>query len=224
MRYPPRVLGALLAAASMLVVSCGGDDDTPVPTSTANPSTSTSASTTTSSTVPATSVDTTAAPTTTVDEIAATKAAVADAAVQGRLDYLYAVQNYDAPDAVAVLSSHLAAGSPALQLGLDNLETLRSNGWRVRPNPDVPSVLTVQSEVSLLDGPPATRAELTVCTVSAGVIYEPGSGPNGEDTIVNDEINSSLDRITMVFEDGAWRLVSGQNVGDFKGASSCAPS
>jgi len=102
--------------------------------------------------------------TTTVDQIAAAKAAVSAAAVQSRLDYLYAVQNYDAPDAMAVLSSHVAANSPALQLGIQNMETLRSRGWRVRPNPDVPSSLTVESDVTLLDGPPPTKAEVTVCT------------------------------------------------------------
>ena len=50
-----------------------------------------------------------------------------------------------------------------------------------RPNPDVPSALTVESEVTLLDGPPATKAEVTVCEVlSVGVIYRAGwSGPNG---------------------------------------------
>jgi hypothetical protein len=163
----------------------------------------------------------TVAPTTTVDGIAVTKAAVAAAAVQSRLDYLYAVENYDAADAVAVLSSHVAANSPALQLGLDNMETLRSNGWRVRPNPDVPSALTVESDVSLLDGPPATKAELTVCEVSAGVVYEPASGPNGEDTIVNDEINSTRSRITMVLEDGTWKLVGGEDLGTFNGQSTC---
>jgi hypothetical protein len=101
------------------------------------------------------------------------------------------------------------------------MESLRSNGWRVRPNPEVPSALTVESEVTLLDGPPATKAELTECTVSAGVVYEPGSGPNGEDTIVNDEIIASRSRITMVLEDGTWKLVSGQDLGDFPGQTSC---
>jgi hypothetical protein len=221
MRCATRMICVLLAASSLLVVSCGDDDDAPTSTSSATPSTSTSPPSTTSTTTPATSSTSTEAPTTTVDEIAATKAAVAAAAVQSRLDYLYAVQNYDAPDAVDVLSSHLAADSPALQLGLDNMESLRANGWRVRPNPDVPSALTVESEVTLLDGPPATKAELTVCEVSAGVIYEPGSGPNGEDTIVNDEINSTRSRISMVLEAGIWKLVGGQNIGTFNGQSTC---
>jgi hypothetical protein len=220
---------ALLLAALMPFVGCSDDDDgagasTSAATAPAETTTRPAAPTSTSTTARTTEGPTTTlAPPTTVDPIAATKAAVAAAAVQSRLDYLYAVQNYDAPDAMAVLSSHVAANSPALQLGIQNMETLRSHGWRVRPNPDVPSSLTVESDVTLLDGPPATKAELTVCEVSAGIVYEPSSGPNGEDTIVNDEINSSRSRITMVLEDGAWKLVSGEDLGTFDGQSSCPP-
>jgi hypothetical protein len=159
--------------------------------------------------------------TTTVDERAATKAAVAAAAVQSREDYLYAVQNYDAPDALTVLARTTAADSPAFQRGVDNIENLRSNGWRVKPNPDVPSALTVESDVTLLDGPPATRAELTVCEIGAGIVYEPGTGPDGADTIVNDEINARRSRVTMVLEDGAWKIQSGQELGNWNGQASC---
>jgi hypothetical protein len=229
-RRTPRIplAAVLLLTALVPFVGCSDDDGAGASTSsaTAPPETTTPtrAPTSTSTTARTTEAPTTIeAPPTTVDPIAATKTAVAAAAVQSRLDYLYAVQNYDAPDALAVLSSHVAANSPALQVGIQNMETLRSHGWRVRPNPDVPSSLTVESDVTLLDGPPATKAELTVCEVSAGIVYEPASGPNGEDTIVNDEINSSRSRITMVLEDGAWKLVSGQDLGTFNGQSSCPP-
>ena len=52
----------------------------------------------------------------------------------------------------------------------------RTAGGRVQ-NPQVPSTSTVEGDVKLLDGPPATKAEVTVCTVDSGVVYEPaGSG------------------------------------------------
>jgi hypothetical protein len=159
--------------------------------------------------------------TTTVDEVEATKAAVGAAAVQSRQDYLYAVQNYDAPDALTVLGRSTAANSPSFQQTVDNIENLRSNGWRVKPNPDVPSVLTVESDVTLLDGPPATRAELTVCIIGAGIVYEPGTGVDGTDSIVNDEINARRTLVTMILEDGAWKLYSGDPIGSWNGQSSC---
>ena len=56
------------------------------------------------------------------------------------------------------------------------------------------------------------------------IVYEPATGPGAEDTIVNDEISSSRSRITMVLEDGVWKLVSGQEIGTFNGQASCPPA
>ena len=219
---PTAVLAVVLTASA-----CSDDDSaatSTVPPRTSSVATSGDASTTNASTIPLPSTTAaTQAPTTTIDQIAATKQAVAAAAVQSRQDYLYAVQNYDAPDALTVLGRTAAANSPAFQRGVDNMNNLRSNGWKVRPNPTVPSSLTVESDVDLLDGPPATRAELTVCEIGAGIVYEPNAAPDGSDTIVNDEINARRSRVTMVLEGGSWRVYSGEELGSWNGQASCPP-
>lgn len=199
-------------SVSVAVSSASSEDVPSPPSSSVHPSTTSVATTTLVET------------TTTVDEASLTKAAVAAAAVQSRQDYLYAVQNYDAPDVLDVLGRSTASGSPSLQLTIDNIENLRTHGWRVRPNPSVPSDLTVEGDVELSDGPPATKAELTACIVSAGVVFEPGSGPNGEDTVVNDEIVSRRTRVSMVLENGVWKLYTGEQLASWSGQSSCPPA
>jgi hypothetical protein len=93
---------------------------------------------------PASTPPTTGATTTTTDPIAATKAAVVAAVVQARQDYVYATMNYDEADALTVFGQTTAPDSPSYQLGLANIAVLQSHGWRVRLNPDVPSVTTVE--------------------------------------------------------------------------------
>ena len=162
-----------------------------------------------------------AATTTTVDEVAQTKAAVAAAVTAARSNYLYAVRNYDAPDALAVLASTTVTDSPSYLQATQNIDTLRSTaGGRVQ-NPQVPSVATVEGDVELVDGPPATKAVVTVCTIDSGVVFEPGGAPDGSDTIVNDEIVSQRDRVTLVLENGAWKLYEGTNIGSWPGQTTC---
>ena len=108
-----------------------------------------------------------------------------------------------------------------MQLTLENIETLRSNGWRTRENPAVPSILTVEGDVELLDGPPATRAEVTVCEIGAGIVYEPAGAPDGSDAIVNDEIVARRARTTLVLEDGTWKVFGGESLGEWNGAATC---
>jgi hypothetical protein len=222
---------AAVLAFGLTASSCSGNDDTAATTSTAGvtstmtePSTTVASSTiepSTPSTSSTSTVATTAAPTTTIDEVALTKRAVAEAAVQSRRDYLYAVRNYDRPNALRRLARTTMRDSPSWDLTLQNMDTLRSNGWRSRESPDVPSTTTVESDVELLDGPPATRAQVTVCTIDSGVVYEPGGAPDGSDTIVNDEIIAFRDRITMVLDAGAWKLFEGTNLRTWNGETTC---
>jgi hypothetical protein len=231
-----RTRGASVIAATLAFVltasSCSGDDDTAATTSTprvtstmTEPSTTVASSTiepsTPSTSSTSTVAPTTAAPTTTIDEVALTKQAVAEAAVLSRENYLYAVRNYFRPTALRRLARTTVRDSPSWDLTLQNIETLRSNGWRSRENPDVPSTLTVEGDVDLLDGPPATRAELTVCVIDSGVVYEPGGAPDGSDTIVNDEITANRNRITMVLEDGSWKLFDGTGLQSWNGSTTC---
>jgi hypothetical protein len=226
----PGIVAALLAFG-LAVTGCSSDDDaatssTLVDASTVTEPSTTAASSTIGTGTPATTSNSTSststvAPTTTVDEVALTRRAVAQAAVQSRHNYLYAVRNYDRPNALRRLARTTVRDSPSWDLTLQNMETLRSNGWRSRENPDVPSTLTVEGDPELLDGPPATRAELTVCVIDSGVVYEPGGAPDGSDTIVNDEIIASRSRITMMLDDGAWKLFEGTELGTWNGRTTC---
>jgi hypothetical protein len=150
-----------------------------------------------------------------------TKAAVVAAAVQSRQDYVYALVNFDAPDALTVLARTTATNSPSWALTLGNIEQLRGKGWRARQDPKTPSTTTVEGDVKLLDGPPATRAEVTVCTIDSGIVYEPGGAPDGSDAIVSDTITARRNRLTMVLQDGAWKLFEGSGLGSWDGATSC---
>jgi hypothetical protein len=164
---------------------------------------------------------TTVAPTMTTDSSAATRAAVAAAIVQNRQDYEYALQNYDAPDALDVVARTTAANSPSWDLTLKNMGTLRTNGWKSTPNPTVPSVAIVEGDAELLDGPPATRAQVTICTIDSDIVIEPGGAPDGSDTVVNDEVVARRTRVTMVLEEGAWKAYEGTGLGSWTGQATC---
>jgi hypothetical protein len=159
--------------------------------------------TTTTSAPPETTAASTVESTTPVDPI---ETAVVDGLIASRDAYLYAVYNLDAADAIDRLNATHAAGSPSLALAFENVQTLVGNGWLARPNPDVPDTVTIESDVTLLDD---TTAELTACIVGAGEVYAPGAGEGGADLLVNGEIEAALDRVTMVLEDGRWKLREG---------------
>ena len=146
---------------------------------------------------------------------------MAAAVPQTREAYNYAVANYDAPDVLEVLAQSAVRDSPSWNLGVQNMDTLRSNGWLVRPNPDVPDTSTVEGDVQLLDGPPATRAEATVCTISAGVVYKPAAAPDGSDVIINDEVVARRDRGHDGARGRAWKLEQGTNSAPGRESSEC---
>jgi hypothetical protein len=225
-----------LAAAFLLTLlaplgGCTGDDNGAGASSSpprATPETSSSSTTpapaSSTTELPATTSSTTTSPTappTTVDPITASKAAVVAAVAQSRQVYNYVVANYDAPDALDVLATTAVRDGPSWNVAVQNMATLRSNGWLVRPNPEIPDTSTVEGDVQLLDGPPATRAQATVCTISAGIVYKPGAAPDGSDVIINDEVVARRELVTMVLQDGAWKLEQGTNVGTWKGQATC---
>lgn len=183
----------------------------PTSTSTTMPPPTTSPTTTTSEAPPGTTAPPAATPSTPTPE-----EAIAAAAVASGDAYLYAVYNPTAPDAVERLRATSTGAS--LQLGLENYQSIVDNGWRVRPNPDVPDRTTVASPVQVID---ATTAEVTLCEVGAGVVYAPGANSDGTDLIINDRIEVSLLRVTMVLEDGVWKLSSGTTIEDLEGPESC---
>lgn len=227
-RFRTAVIG-IIATGLLITAGCTSDPGatTSSASSISNPARTASRSSTAPTSLttdpPTTSASTssTLATTTTVDQAAVAKAAIAAAVVQGRQDYLYAIFNFDAPDALTVLANTTAPDSPSWALTVGNMDQLRSKGWRARPDPTVPSTTTVEGDVQLLDGPPATKAEVTVCTIDSGVVYEPGAAPDGSDTIVNDSITARRTRVTMVLEDGRWKAYEGIVLGSWDEATSC---
>lgn len=227
-----RLRKTFIGLVAMGLLAVGGCTSDSGATSSSAPSTVDSATTESTSTsaparpttdppsTPATT-SSTLATTTTVDQVAAARAAIASAVEQGRQDYLYAIFNFDAPDALTVLANTTAPDSPSWALTVANIDQLRSKGWRARPDPTVPSTTTVEGDVQVLDGPPATRAEVTVCTIDSGIVYEPAGAPDGSETIVSDSITARRTRVSMVFQDGQWKAYEGIVLGSWDGATSC---
>jgi hypothetical protein len=190
------ILGAGVVVA-LLVGGCNGDGEGPA----------------------ATTTTTTLAPTTTVDPLAAEEAAVSEAARQARLTLINALVNLDDPEAVAALDRWYLPGSPARETADQSLQDLRDEGWRVRPHPDVPESLVV--EAISLTGDPPQEAELTVCVVSSAVLYEPGGGPDGGDSIINDAVAAYRLRYLMTKNEGLWQLNSVVEIDRWEGVVAC---
>jgi hypothetical protein len=169
---------------------------------------------------PTTTTTTTVAPTTTVDPLAAEEAAVSEAAEQARLSLINALVNIDDPTASAALDRWYVADSPAYQTAMQSLQDLRDEGWRVRVHPNIPESLVVE-EVMLTGGPPPTGAEVLVCVVSSGILYEPGGAPDGGDAIINDAVASYRLRYLMAKVDGLWQLSSVLEIDRWEGVTTC---
>jgi len=226
---------AALAFLGPLAGCSGGDDDDAVAPSSAPspsavetaPSGSASSMTTAATTAPpmttspATSLPVTAAVPVTVSVDEATKTAVAAAAVSAREAYNYAVLNYDAADALDVLAASYLRDGPAWNQTLGNMNTLRANGWLARANPAVADSSTVEGQVQLIVANPPTRAQVMVCTVSAGEVFKPAGAPDGGDLIINDELVARRELLTFVVEADTWKLEQGTILATWKGQAEC---
>jgi ABC-type transport system substrate-binding protein len=196
------IVGAGLAVA-LLVGGCSGEGE--------GPTTTTSPSTTTTTT--------TVEPTTTLDPVAAEEAAVSEAAEQARLARSDALINFDDPAVLAALEQYYVVG-PALDEVNESIEVLRTEGWRAREHPTIPEGLTVE-EITFIDGPPPTRAEVVVCILDSGVIYEPAAAPDGGDVIVNDQVVAARTTYEMIKVEGGWKLRSLVGGEEFEGVTEC---
>jgi hypothetical protein len=152
-----------------------------------------------------TTTTTTAAPTTTLDPLAVEEAAVSEAAEQARMARSNAFINLDDPTAIDALGLYYVLDGSALAEVHLGIQDLVEGGWRVRPNPTVPETLTVEDVT--FDNPSApTGAELVVCIVDSAVIYEPGTGPDGGDVIVDDSVVARRSVYEMTKDGDAWKL------------------
>ena len=163
---------------------------------------------------------TTTATPTTLDPVAAEEALIAQRVQEIQAVRLNAYNNLDAPGNVEALDAVYTADGLARQVVESDLETLRSEGWRLRPNPEIPNSLTIE-QIWLLDGPPSTRADVQACVVDPAILYEPGGAPGGGDAIVNDEVVVGRVVEHLVFVDGAWRLDEVEVIDEWRGVTSC---
>ena len=143
---------------------------------------------------------------------------------KSREGYIYAVSNYDAPDALDVLAQSTVRDGPSWAL------TVAEHGDCCGPTdgghartPTIPEIATVEGEVQLLDGPPATSRGDGLHDQRRRV-YEPGGAPDGSDTVSTTRSSARRDRITFVLQDGAWKLETGTSLGVWRGVASVPPS
>jgi hypothetical protein len=82
-------------------------------------------------------------------------------------------------------------------------DELIRKGWRLRTGPGSIEDRYKIEKVEVA----GTAANVQFCEYDEGVVDIPGSGPNGEDFVVNDDVGSSRTTATFALGDGArWRL------------------
>ena len=116
------------------------------------------------------------------------------------------------------MSALVVAGSPAAKGVASYMAGLARDGLRGRP-----SERTYYVYEAFTPADTSTQAVLRICSVDADVVYKPNSGPQGQDVIVNDRLDSDLGDWTFRFEDGAWKLLVSTTVTQWKGSNGCPP-
>lgn len=165
---------------------------------------------------------TTAAPTT-LDPVATEEALIAQRVQEIAAARSNAAINLDAIGNEEALDANYADGGTARLVLESDLQALRDRGWRVRANPAVHRSITVE-EISLLDGPPATRADVQVCIIDPEIVYEPGGLPDGSDAIVDGETYAYRSVQHLVLEDGVWQLDEVVRLAEWTGVTACPPA
>ncbi|MDQ3544841.1 MAG: hypothetical protein M3431_13395 [Actinomycetota bacterium] len=166
---------------------------------------------------------TTTATTTTLDPVAAEEALIAQRVQEIAAVRSNAAINLDAPGNAEALDASYTDGGTARQILDSDLQALRDKGWRVRPNPSVPRSIAVEA-ISLLDGPPATRADVQVCIIDPEIVYEPGGLPDGSDAIVDGETYAYRSVQHLLLEEGVWQLDEVDRLDEWTGVTACPPA
>jgi hypothetical protein len=114
-------------------------------------------------------------------------------------------------------SSVVIPGSPAAAGVAAYMAQLAKSGFRGRSSPQT---YYVYEDFSVANT--GTQAVLRICTVDAGVIYDPHGGPQGQEVIVNDRLDSDLSDWTYRHDSG-WKLYSTTVITQWKGSNGCPP-
>jgi hypothetical protein len=123
-----------------------------------------------------------------------------------------------ATPATCNVSAVVVAGSPALAGVTSFMAQLAKDGLVGRTSPQT---YYVYETFTLADT--GTQAVLRVCSVDANVTYKPHSGPQGQDVIVNDRIDSDLGDWTFRLDGPAWKLYLTNVITQWKGTNGCPP-
>jgi hypothetical protein len=116
------------------------------------------------------------------------------------------------------VSAVVIAGSPAAAGVATYIGQLAKDGLRGRPSP---GTYYVYETFSLANT--GTQAVVRVCTVDADVVYKPHSGPQGEDVIVNDRVDSDRSDWTFRLDGQVWKLYVSNVISQWKGSNGCPP-
>jgi hypothetical protein len=125
-----------------------------------------------------------------------------------------------APDLAERLDSIYTEGGETRQVVESDLQVLRDEGWVGRLHPTIPRTITIE-QITLLDGPPATRADVIVCIIDPNLLVDPGALPDGSDVIINGEIWAFRSTQHLVFEDGTWKVDAVDTIDEWTGLTSC---
>jgi hypothetical protein len=110
------------------------------------------------------------------------------------------------------------AGSPAAAGVASFISGLARDGLVGRPSPQTYYVYETITAAAT-----GTQAVLRVCTVDANVIYKPASGPEGQDVIVNDRLDSDLGDWTFRLVGNTWKVYMTSVISQWKGSNGCPP-
>ena len=213
-------LVAVVLLAAAVAGACSGDQASSETTAPTDPPTTSATSTTTATTTTTVATSPTGVVTTGPPDGGSIAADVTAAAVESQEAYVYAVYHADAADAVARIELTHSVDGRARERALENLQMIIANGWEVRPNPSIPDSVSVESDAAEVS---PDVWEVDLCLVGAGVVYAPATDGEPE-IIVNEEVNATLSRVTMVSEDDRWKIDRGETIETRSGATTCAES
>jgi hypothetical protein len=163
------------------------------------------------------------ASTTTAPSVSSSTSTTPVAAARGQVidahrAYIAAFSACTASPATCDTSSVIVLGSPAAAGVESYMAQLARSGLRARSSPQT---YYVYEDFSLANT--GTQATLRICTVDAGVTYDPHGGPQGQEVIVNDRLDSDLGEWTFRREGTSWKLYSTVTITQWKGTNGCPP-
>jgi hypothetical protein len=208
---------ALVVATVCLLAACSSGEGDVAETTSVTRTVASSIDVPATTNVPTTSES----PTTTIDPAAALAAEVeADFREADRLGREASMDPFDAAKEQTALEWRLGVIAENFAA---KLADWRERNYALRENPDVPASITVEVPAALvLEG--ADVAEMQICEVDSWIVVEAGAGPNGTDSIVNDEVVASRATVLLRKVDGVWRYEGGSVVEEWEGRDACAPA